>query len=50
MVDAFFLKMREIADQLAAANKQIADDHLIIHILGGFGSDFDAVVVNLTNR
>lgn len=50
MVDAFFLKMREIADQLAVADKQIADDDLILYILGGYGSNFDAVILNLTNR
>lgn len=41
--------MCEIVDQLAGAGKPIADDDLIIHILGGFGSDFDIFVVNLTN-
>lgn len=49
-VDAYFLKMRELADQLAAAGKPIADDDLIMHILSGFGAEFDVVVVNLTNR
>lgn len=49
-VDAYFLKMREYADQLAAAGKPIADEDLILHILGGFGAEFDAVVVNIANR
>lgn len=49
-LDAFFLKMCELADQLAAVGKPIADDDLILHILGGFGAKFDAVVVNITNR
>lgn len=45
-----FQKMCEIVDQLPGAGKPIADDDLIIHILGGFGSDFDIFVVNLTNQ
>lgn len=49
-VDTYFLKMREFTDQLADAGKSIADDDLILHILSGFGSEFDVVVVNLTNR
>lgn len=49
-VDAYFLKMREIADQLAAAGKPMADDDLCLQILGGFGAEYDAVVVNLTSR
>lgn len=44
--------MREIyiADKLAAVGKPIADDDLIMSILGGFGAEYDAVVVNLKNR
>lgn len=49
-IDAYFLKMRKLADQLAASGKPIADDDLIMHILSGFGTEFDAVVVNLPNR
>lgn len=49
-VDVNFLKMWEFADQSAAAGKPIVDDDLILHILGGFGADFDAVVVNIANR
>lgn len=49
-VDVNFMKMREFAYQSAAAGKPIVDDDLILHILGGFGADFDAVVVNIANR
>lgn len=49
-IDEFFLKMRGYADSLAAVGKPVADDDLILHILGGFGAEYDAVVVNLTNR
>lgn len=42
--------MRGFADQLAAVGKNISDDDLICHILAGFGSEFDAVVVNLMHR
>ncbi|KAH6790100.1 hypothetical protein C2S51_005106 [Perilla frutescens var. frutescens] len=49
-IDKYFLTMCGIADNLAAIGKPIADEDLILHILSGFGSEFDAVVVNLTNR
>lgn len=49
-VDDYFLKMRNIADLLAAAGKPITDDDLALQILQGFGMDYDAVVVNFTNR
>lgn len=49
-VDEYVLKMRNLADQLAAAGKPINDDDLINHILAGFGVEFDAVVVNLTHK
>ncbi|KAH6785742.1 hypothetical protein C2S51_038197 [Perilla frutescens var. frutescens] len=49
-IDEYFLKMRSYADNLAAVGKLVNDEDLIMHILGGFGPNFDAVVVNLTNR
>lgn len=49
-VDEYFLKMRGFADMLAAAGKVISDDELVLHILGGFGPEYEAVVVNLTHR
>ncbi|KAH6764971.1 hypothetical protein C2S52_013978 [Perilla frutescens var. hirtella] len=49
-IDEYFLKMRGFADSLAAVGKPVEDEDLIMHILGGFGSEYDAVVVNLTNR
>lgn len=49
-VDEYFLRMRGFADQLVAIGKTITNDDLICHILAGFGSAFDVVVVNLMHR
>lgn len=49
-VDDYVLKMRGIADLLAAAGKTIPDDDLALQILAGFGFEYDAVVANFTNR
>lgn len=49
-MDVYFLKIHKIEDQLAASGNAIADEDLILHILSSFGANFDAVVVNLTNR
>lgn len=42
------MKMRGIADLLAAAGQHISDDDLALQILAGFGMEYDAVVVNFT--
>lgn len=49
-VDDYVLKMRGIADLLAAAGHSISDDDLALQILAGFGFEYDAVVANFTNR
>ncbi|KAH6782809.1 hypothetical protein C2S51_008102 [Perilla frutescens var. frutescens] len=49
-VEDFFFKMRGLADLLAAAGQPVSDEDLTLHILAGFGGEYDAVVVNLTNR
>lgn len=42
--------MRVIADGLQAAGQPVADNNLIMYIMGGVGAEFDAVVVTLTAR
>ncbi|PON91412.1 Zinc finger, CCHC-type, partial [Trema orientale] len=49
-IDEYILKMRGLADSLLAAGQPISDEELILYILGGLGSDYEAVVVNLTSR
>lgn len=49
-VDDYILKMREYADALAAAGDPITDERLCIYILGGLGPEYEATVINLTNR
>ena len=46
----YFLKMRNIADTLASTGQLISDDELLLYVLGGLGSEYDPVVVNLTAR
>ena len=49
-VDEYILKMREVADMLISAGQMVSDDELIIYILGGLGSEYESVIVNLTSR
>ena len=49
-VEDYILKMKSLAMSLVAAGQQITDDELILYILGGLGSEFEAVIVNLTSR
>ena len=46
----YVLKMKSLADGLSAAGQAFTDDDLILYILGGLGSEYDSVVVNLTSR
>ena len=46
----YFLKMKGIADTLASTGQSISDDELLLYVLGGLGSKYDPVVVNLTLR
>lgn len=49
-IDEYFLKMHGYAYMLVAGGKIITNDELILYILGGFGPEYEAVVVNLTHR
>lgn len=49
MVD-YLQKMKTIADNLAVASQPLNEDDLILHILGGLGSDYDALVISVTSR
>ena len=49
-VEEYILKMTAITYDLMATRHNVLDDELILYILGGLGSDFESVVVNLTSR
>lgn len=49
-VDDYFMKMRSYAYLLAAAGSPVSNDDLALQIQNGFGLEYDAVVVNFTNR
>lgn len=46
----YYNSMKNIADSLTAAGNFITDEELVRYILGGLGSDYDSVVVNITAR
>ena len=49
-MEEYILKMKGITHDLMAAGQHVSDDKLILYILGGLGSDFESIVVNLTSR
>ena len=49
-IDEYILKMRGIADSLSSVGNAISDEELILYVLGGIGSEYESVVVNLTSR
>ena len=49
-IEDYFLKMKTIAQDLVSAGQSISNDELVLYILGGLGSEFDSVVVNLTSK
>lgn len=49
-IDDYILKMKICADSLAEARVPISDDSLCLYILGGLRSEYEATVVNFTNK
>ena len=49
-IEDYILKKKSLVLSLMAAGQQITDDKLILYILGGLGSEFETVIVNLTSR
>ena len=49
-VEEYILKMRSLADNLNSVGQLITDEDLILYILGGFGPEYESIVVNLTSR
>ena len=49
-IDEYLLKMKRFADTLLEAGDPVSDENLCLYILGGLGSEYESVVVALTNR
>ncbi|GMN29939.1 hypothetical protein TIFTF001_046390 [Ficus carica] len=50
-IKEYFIKMKNVADLINVACGHImADDKLLLYILGGLGNEYDSVVVQLTGR
>lgn len=46
----YILQLRTIGDSIKAAGHEISEDGMIMYLLGGLGSEFDVVVINLTTK
>lgn len=49
-INDYILKMKSIVDSINDAGQAISDEDLTLYILGGLGSEYDLVVINLTSR
>lgn len=49
-IEEYLLTMIQHDDSLIAAGHPITDEELALYILGGLGSEYEYVVVNLTSR
>ena len=49
-IEEYIFKIRSLTDLLNSVGHFIADDKLILYILGGLGQEYEFVVVNLTSR
>ena len=49
-VSDYFIKMKNIADNMAAAGSALSDDDLILHILSGLGPEYNSVTTYITGQ
>ena len=50
-IEEYFVKMKNVADLLNVSSGQtITDEELLLYILGGLGSEYEAIVIHLTSR
>lgn len=49
-IHEYLLKMKRFADTLLEAGDPVSDENLCLYILGGLGSEYESVMVALTNR
>ncbi|KAH9697122.1 retrovirus-related pol polyprotein from transposon RE2 [Citrus sinensis] len=46
----YFIKMKNIADNMAAAGSDLSSDDLILHVLSGLGPDYNSVATYITGQ
>lgn len=46
----YFIKMKSIADNMAAAGSALSNDDLILHVLSGLGPDYNSVATYITGQ
>ncbi|KAL9459538.1 hypothetical protein AB3S75_002855 [Citrus x aurantiifolia] len=46
----YFIKMKSIADNMAAAGSALSDDDLILHVLFGLGPNYNSVATYITGQ
>ncbi|KAH9801545.1 retrovirus-related pol polyprotein from transposon RE1 [Citrus sinensis] len=46
----YFIKMKNIADNMAAAGSALSSDDLILHVLSGLGPDYNSVATYITGQ
>ncbi|KAH9723193.1 retrovirus-related pol polyprotein from transposon RE1 [Citrus sinensis] len=49
-VNEYFIKMKNIADNMAAAGSALSSDDLILDVLSGLGPDYNAVATYITGQ
>ncbi|XP_031266567.1 uncharacterized protein LOC116124957 [Pistacia vera] len=49
-INDYMLKMKEIAGFLTTSGVTVSDEELLLYILDGLGSEYDAMVATLTSR
>ena len=49
-VTDYFIKMKNIADNMAVAESALSDDDLILHILSGLGPEYNYVASYITDQ
>ncbi|KAH9682999.1 retrovirus-related pol polyprotein from transposon RE1 [Citrus sinensis] len=49
-VTDYFIKMKNIADNMAAAGSALSDNDLILHILSGLGPEYNSVATYITGQ
>ncbi|KAL5751167.1 hypothetical protein ACOSP7_025770 [Xanthoceras sorbifolium] len=49
-ITEYVLKLRTMADSLAAAGQPMSERDLLLNVLQGLGSEYDAVIVNITSQ
>lgn len=46
----YFIKVKNISDNMAAAGSALSNDDLILHILSGLGPDYNSVATYITSQ